>query len=426
MGRLAAVACGLRALAAAVEHDVDGVVDHRLMRRGSFGVLVGAHADVERGLGLGRDDVVAVAAVKMFGETEVRSIDEWRGSLLAQPVVGGAATASDRRSARRGSAARRPAATISASRLKYAPVVSLSDRSGGCQGATVATAAARCTMALAASGTEPWPAMPCAISSMPRGIFSVVCTAGVAHWPPARASRRRLRRGSTRRRSRRSAGSTMNSMPTRVVPSSPDSARKITSRSSGTLTRFSSSIVISAAVEVVLVVDGAAAVDVAAVARGAERRVLPLRRVDVHDVACAHEQQRPLAAVAFEPRDDVRPMRSAREDLARDALALRAPASGSRPPASRCRAGSLVSMRTSAWKCRSVSASIATAVGHLLRAGADGCSRRKQQCQCLPSSVRHGVFPVNAITASARDGATHTKLAAWLASPLPLYWATSG
>jgi hypothetical protein len=39
----------------------------------------------------------------------------------------------------------------------------------------------------------------------------------------------------------------MKSMPTRVLPSSPASARKMTSRSSGTLSRFKSSITINEA-----------------------------------------------------------------------------------------------------------------------------------------------------------------------------------
>ena len=72
--------------------------------------------------------------------------------------------------------------------------------------------------------------------------------------------------------------------------------------------------------EVVLVVHRAAGVDVAAFARRAERRVLPLRRVDRDDVGVGHDEQRPLPAVALQPRDDVRPLRIEREDLRRDAF----------------------------------------------------------------------------------------------------------
>ncbi len=71
--------------------------------------------------------------------------------------------------------------------------------------------------------------------------------------------------------------------------------------------------------EVVLVVDRAASVDPAAVARGAERRELPLRLVDGDHVAVAHDQQRLLLAVAFQAGDDVGAVGVEREDLRRDA-----------------------------------------------------------------------------------------------------------
>ena len=74
--------------------------------------------------------------------------------------------------------------------------------------------------------------------------------------------------------------------------------------------------------EVVLVVHRAAAVDVAAIPHGAERRMRPLLRVHIHDVGVAHDQQRPLAAVALDARDDVRPVGLARVDLDRQAFAL--------------------------------------------------------------------------------------------------------
>ena len=126
-------------------------------------------------------------------------------------------------------------------------------------------------------------------------------------------------------------------------PSSPDSARKMTSRSSGTFSRFSSSIVISAGGEVVLVVDRAAAVDVAAVARRAERRELPLRRVDGDVVGVPHDEQRPLLAVALQPRDDVRAVGIEGEELRTECLRRRRPASDTRPRDARCRAD---------WWCR--------------------------------------------------------------------------
>ena len=50
--------------------------------------------------------------------------------------------------------------------------------------------------------------------------------------------------------------------------------------------------------------------------------MLPLRGIDVDDVGVPHDQQRPLAAVAREARDDVGPLLFEREHLHRYALAL--------------------------------------------------------------------------------------------------------
>jgi hypothetical protein len=57
--------------------------------------------------------------------------------------------------------------------------------------------------------------------------------------------------------------------------------------------------------EIVLVVDRAAAVNVAPLARRAERRVLPLRGVDRDHIGVAHDEQRPPSAVALQPGDHV-------------------------------------------------------------------------------------------------------------------------
>ena len=74
--------------------------------------------------------------------------------------------------------------------------------------------------------------------------------------------------------------------------------------------------------DVVFVVDGAAAIDVAAVARRAERRERPFRGVDVHGVGVPHQEQRSLLAVPFQPGDDIQPVRLELEDLRGDALAF--------------------------------------------------------------------------------------------------------
>ena len=121
-----------------------------------------------------------------------------------------------------------------------------------------------------------------------------------------------------------------------VEPSSPASARKMTSRSNGTFCRFSVSITISAGDDVVLVVHGSAAIDMTAVARGAERRMRPFLRVDVDDVGVAHDEDGPLGAAALEPREDVRTTRLEREDLRPGCPRLRALSSGTRRPAARC------------------------------------------------------------------------------------------
>ena len=65
--------------------------------------------------------------------------------------------------------------------------------------------------------------------------------------------------------------------------------------------------------QVVLVVDRAAPVDVAAVAGGAERPMRPLRRIDVDDIGVAHEEQRALRAVPLEASHEVRTLVLQRE-----------------------------------------------------------------------------------------------------------------
>ena len=129
-----------------------------------------------------------------------------------------------------------------ASRLKYAAVVSFS-LIGGTQVAAAATAEERWVSALFSSGMEPCPAGPRAVSSMARGIFSVVATEAYFTAPPMRVTPPpSARQYSASMASKWSFA--MCRMPTRVVPSSPASARKITSRSSATFSRFSRSIVI--------------------------------------------------------------------------------------------------------------------------------------------------------------------------------------
>jgi hypothetical protein len=74
--------------------------------------------------------------------------------------------------------------------------------------------------------------------------------------------------------------------------------------------------------QVVLVVDGAAAVHEAAVARGAEGRERPLRGIDGDRVEMPEDEERPLRAVALEARHHVGTLRIERVNLRRDTFAV--------------------------------------------------------------------------------------------------------
>ena len=64
-----------------------------------------------------------------------------------------------------------------------------------------------------------------------------------------------------------------------------------------------------------LVVERAASVHIAAVSRRAERREGPFLRIDRDDVGVPHEEDGLFLPVAFEPRNEIGPIRFAREDL---------------------------------------------------------------------------------------------------------------
>ena len=123
--------------------------------------------------------------------------------------------------------------------------------------------------------------------SIGRGSFSVVPTLARLTLPPVRTTPPPSARQNSALMASRWL-SIMNCAPTSGAPSSPDSARKMTSRSSAVLARLSFSISIRRRDQVVLVVDRAATVDVAAVALGAEGRMGPLLRIDRHDVGVPH------------------------------------------------------------------------------------------------------------------------------------------
>ena len=128
----------------------------------------------------------------------------------------------------------------------------------------------------------------------------------------------------------------MNCAPTSGAPSSPDSARKITSRSSAAFDALEHQHEHEARDEVVLVVDRSAPVDVAAVANGAERRMRPLLRVHGDDVGVAHDEHRLLLAVALDADDEVRALRDRWRRPDTECPPCRAPASDSPPRALRC------------------------------------------------------------------------------------------
>ena len=70
--------------------------------------------------------------------------------------------------------------------------------------------------------------------------------------------------------------------------------------------------------DVVLIVHGAAAVDVAVGACGGKRRMFPLLGVDVDDIGVAHEEERALRAVAADASDEVGPIGVDGEDFRLD------------------------------------------------------------------------------------------------------------
>ena len=72
--------------------------------------------------------------------------------------------------------------------------------------------------------------------------------------------------------------------------------------------------------DVVFIIDGAAAVDVAALAGRGERAVFPLLRIDVHGIGVRHDEQWAFRAVAPEAGDEVWALRIEGEDLGFDAL----------------------------------------------------------------------------------------------------------
>ena len=157
--------------------------------------------------------------------------------------------------------------------------------------------------------------------SIGRGSFSVVPTLARLILPPVRTTPPPSARQNSALMASRWL-SIMNCAPTSGAPSSPDSARKMTSRSSARVGALELQHQHQAGDQVVLVVDRAATVDVAAVALGAEGRMGPLLRIDRHHVGVSHHQERPLLAVALEPGDEVGPLRVLGEHLERDALLL--------------------------------------------------------------------------------------------------------
>ena len=214
---------------------------------------------------------------------------------------------------------------------------------------------------------------PVAVRSMRRGIFSVVCTP--ANWTLAAFAPDAAALGQTvfRVDGAESAGSTTSWMPTWVDPSSPASARKITSRASGTFRRFRISITINDAVT------GCPCRRACRARRCSRLRgtapnggwvhfagstlttsVCPIKRSGRCGCRC------PLRRATTFGR-----WPSQRERSRPECPRARAPASDSRPPARSLPGGSLVSKLQQRLKVRSVSASIAG------QSGADRCDRRR-------------------------------------------------
>ena len=196
--------------------------------------------------------------------------------VLEQPVVRGLLHGGIARQDVRDSVSRLSGGEICASRLKYAAVVSF-NRISGRHSPIRATAPARRTIGFVLSGTDPWPAIPLATSSMRRGIFSSVCT--VANVDAARLARDAAALGEA----------------VLGIHSAKWSRDDEVDADAGAALlaglREKDDVAIERHVlplqqqhrhqrrrQIVLVVHGASAVDVAAVACRAERRERPLRR----------------------------------------------------------------------------------------------------------------------------------------------------
>jgi hypothetical protein len=163
--------------------------------------------------------------------------------------------------------------------------------------------------ALPRDGTEPWPAGPRAMISTKRGSFSVVHHASALGETELGGDRLEVMVGHELRADLRRAffagfcQQNHVAVERRVVALERDHQHQPGD-------------------QVVLVVDRAAAVHVAALAHRAERRVRPLRLVDGDDVGVPEDQDRPLLAVALEARDDVGARGILGEDLVRNPLFL--------------------------------------------------------------------------------------------------------
>ena len=246
---------------------------------------------------------------------------------------------------------------------------------GGFHLATDDTAVVSLTTAFDRSGTEPWPAVPRAVSVMARGIFSSVWIDAKVTLPPWRL---RLP-PSARQNSASIFGEVL------VWPCNCDAEAHraffagLEERDDVAVERHVLALQRQQrhdrGRDVVLVVDGAAAVDVAVLAQRAERGMGPLLGVDVHRVGVRHQQQRPLLARALEPRDQVGPVRLEREGLGGDALLLEHRCAGSRRPAF---------PRPAAWSA-----------GRWSRSGrspgsASGSRRRRRSSRCRRAPVPTG------------------------------------
>jgi len=185
---------------------------------------------------------------------------------------------------------------------------------------TFSTAPLRCTNALSALGTDPCPDVPVATSARARAIFPP-CDIDGHHAAVLDGCAAALRYRELGLMSSKCCP-TMKLIPTPAgSASSPDSARKITSRSSAAPVRFNSSRSEHRG-EMRLIVRRPAPPNISVFKDCPKRIHWPLLPLQPERICVRQDEQRTLAAVTLQPRDKVGALRIERESLRRNPARL--------------------------------------------------------------------------------------------------------